>query len=80
MKQKPVEKYRIIRDLPNEFFRGECPSFQFDIKAGETCNYFAHSDVYCFDSRNNIVPSISRRIVEIWKGQYFEPIDTGAPQ
>ncbi len=72
----PVATYRVTRDLPNDFFRKLFPGkFWFNVQAGETCSYFAHTDVYCFTARDGYVPAIDRKVVERWQGQYFEPVN-----
>lgn len=72
--RKPVEKYRIKKDLPRAFhpvdhFRMTDEA----LRAGEVGEYFQHNDIYCFPARDNFVPWIDRRVVERWT-EYFEPL------
>jgi hypothetical protein len=70
MKQ-PIEKYRVIREIPRSFVNLlpiECPPIQ----AGEVCHYFEPGDIYLFEARKGYVPWTKRKTVELWYTM-FEP-------
>ncbi len=73
METKPVEKYRVIREIPRHFVHllpEQCPRIQ----AGEICHYFDSGNIYLFEAREHYVPWIERRYVELWTAEMFEPI------
>lgn len=45
-----------------------------ELKAGELCCYFAHSDTYLFKSRKGITPYFPRELVES-RPDWFEMVD-----
>lgn len=46
--------------------------FHCEISAGETCEYFGHSDTYIFASRGGVAPWFSRKTIEA-NPNWFKP-------
>lgn len=76
MKHKPkveILKYQLLKD---HIFLVEWkfnPPTEIPLKANEVCEYFSHTDVYCFDARNGVVPFYDRFFVE-QRTDLFKPI------
>lgn len=70
MPDNVIQKYEILKD---RVFYPKYGVVSLIIKEGETCEYFAHNDCYCFDARKGVVPFYDRVFVEL-RTDLFKPI------
>lgn len=70
-----IQKYKLKKDRTYQLSRLNSQAF-ITLKKGQICEYFSHTDVYCFESISNEVPFYDRVFVE-QRQDLFEPVPTG---
>lgn len=70
-----IQKYKLKKDRTYHLSKLNSQAF-ITLKKGQECEYFAHTDVYCFDAISGEVPFYGRFFVE-QRQDLFEPVPTG---
>jgi hypothetical protein len=59
---EPITKYELLKD--KSYYGYSYRNKFIQLKKGESCEYFSHTDVYCFNLRDGYVPYFGRMFVE----------------